>query len=164
MQPTEPPAHDLAYLRGFLEAFAWVNGKTNHGYTFEIDRVEDAGEVEDAVAKRFARDEPSKIALTKLVDWRGEVAATLERWLLRYLRDDPRVGHLEDARKAFSLSHPSFIPDLIAPLVNKIASLSSIQRGFGIDIKTDRFYACESTDMVLVASDSLIFLHFDWCD
>lgn len=40
----------LAELHGFFQAFEWVNGKTNHGYSFDISTA-DAAEINALITR-----------------------------------------------------------------------------------------------------------------
>jgi len=154
----------LAEIRGFFRAFQWVNHKTNHGFRFQISLAPRNSDIQAAVASHFSDENPTHLSITHVDDWRNLLTKTLIRWLLAYLNDGPAMGRLLDEYKSFSLSLPCFYDDMINPLIEQIESLSPIQSAHTITVKTDEFYACDYTDIVLVASDHLVFLHFHWSD
>lgn len=157
-------AETLAEIRGFLRAFEWVNGKTNHGYCFEITLAPLNEDLSAAVAAQFARDQPTRLTISPATNWRELLNSTLSHWLLKYLQDPPVLGRLEDKSRTFSLSTASCQQEMVDPLVDQIESLSPIQSAHTISVETAGFYACESADLVLVAAEHLVFLHFDVCD
>ena len=154
----------LAEIRGFFRAFEWVNGKTNHGYCFEVFLAPKNADIHAAVGSHLAKENPKRLSVTEVDDWREHVSQTLIRWLLMYLNDHPASGCLTDQSNTFSLSMPSCQKQMVDPLIDQIESLSLVQSAHAITIETDGFYACEYTDIVLVATDHHVFLHFDVCD
>lgn len=154
----------LAEIRGFFRAFEWVNHKTNHGYCFEISLAPRTSDIHSAIASHFSTETPTHLMMNPVDDWRDLLSKTLVRWLLAYLTDHPSIGRLTDESKLFSLSSLSFHDDLINPLIQQIESLSPIESAYTINLDTEEFYACEYTDIVLIANDHLAFLHFDVCD
>jgi len=109
----------LAELRGFFTAFEWVNGKTNHGYSFNIGTAPKSSNLEADIESHFAASNPIKLTSTKAVDWRELLSSSLARWLFAYLTDHPAIGRLTDESKTFSLSFPSFRTDMVDLIVGQ---------------------------------------------
>lgn len=157
-------AETLAELRGFFHAFECVNGKTDHGYSFEISVAEPTGDIATDIAAKIVTDTLMSTSLQACDQWRKTLFQTLKRWLLAYLNDRHSIGRLTDASRTFSLSSRSFHKDMIDPIIDQIESIAPVHSAYEITVETEGFYACDYTDLVLVTTGPLVFLHFDVCD
>src|SRR5438552_1693620 len=75
----------LAYgeLRGQLSAFAWANGKCDHNYTFEVEELPQASDIQAALVQHFG-DQVKKVSIAELGDWNRVVRESLHRWLFSF--------------------------------------------------------------------------------
>jgi hypothetical protein len=151
----------LSELRGFLNAFEYINGKTDHGYMFEIWGVRKKTDLDLAIREVFAKWKTSSISKTLVVDWEDLISSALHRWLLAYLKGSP---HLIDRGKQFNLSSDSGCRSVVQHFIEKLTSVSPIREAYTIDVKTEEFYACAHDDILLVCDEVLLFLHFEVCD
>jgi hypothetical protein len=152
----------LAEIRGFFRAFEWVNNKCDNGYCFQLSLAPRNSDIQAAVASHFSDENPTHLSVTHVDDWRELLTKTLIRWLLAYLNDDPVSGRLRlvDEHKNFSLSLPCFYNRMVELLIEQIESLSPIQSAHtirGLD-------AWDYSEIILVASDHLVILHFEVFD
>ena len=154
----------IADLTGFLRAFALVNSKCDNGFTFRVECVDDHSDIESAVARQFAAENASHIAIKQVAYSREFLTEILVRWLLCYLNDPIERDRLQDARQNFCLSHPECHPQLINPILNVIEALVPARTMYTIELTTKHFYACDSNDLVIASDDRMLFLHFSVSD
>ena len=117
-----PGADDpaVAWLQGFLHAFAWFNSKTDHGYTLTLDVLPKPGSAREAIKGHF-RGEWDELTLTPVEDWSAFVRGLLGRWLFQF--SDRSMDHLEDPRESFSLFHDHFRGMLLDELMGRLSGL-----------------------------------------
>lgn len=74
--------YKLGTLNGILTGLSYVNNKANHGYTFEITKIDASKPLEIATEnylKGFYKD--ATVSFSEVIDWRSEINAALHTWL-----------------------------------------------------------------------------------
>lgn len=156
-----------AELNGLLGAFAWVNGKTNHGYTFTFTRLPAAASVADAVRLAVADpDTPTArvgLSLTRLRGWRTPVARTLQQWLFGF-RTDRVGGTLRDPADTFTLSAPWGKRAAVAWVMTVLDRAVTPTAVWRVDVDVDRHYECGWEDLAFETADGVYLLHLGVSD
>lgn len=158
-----PEAGDpaVAWLQGFLHAFAWFNNKTNYGYTLTLDVVPKPGSVREAVESHF-RGELEELTLALVDDWPGFVRELLGRWLFQFA--DPSMDHLDDPRESFSLFHDHFRGVLLDEVTGRLSGVFSQSAVWKVEVRTRGFYECHYEDLAFEEADRVVYLHAGFSD
>jgi hypothetical protein len=151
----------IAWLQGFLRAFAWFNQKADHGYTFSLDVIPKSSSVEEAIERHF-RGEMVRMKLTPVAGWPEVVRGLLARWLFQF--QDPRGDHLEDPRRSFSLSHEAFRPMFWEEVMGRLASAVQPEAVWRVEVQTRGWYECDWDDIAFEERDWVVFLHLGVSD
>jgi hypothetical protein len=151
----------VAWLQGFLHAFAWFNNKTNYGYTFTLDVLPRPTSVREAVEQHFEGDLES-LTLTAVEDWRLHVKDLLARWLFEFR--NPVTDHLKDPRQSFSLFHEHFREMLLTEVLGRFSDAVHPKAVWKVDVRTLGWYECWYEDLAFEESDCVLYLHLGHSD
>ncbi len=158
----------LARLEGFLQAFARLNDKTNHGCTFTVYQLPKGANAQAALAAYF-KAQPSEFRVTRLTDWEREARQVFSRFL--FLFRDPIAGreygdYLVDPHSSFVLmSEPgrqSLLDDLAA--VFHSLAIAAAWRVVPSPNCQDLREWCFQEDLLLELPDRLCLLHLGVSD
>jgi hypothetical protein len=154
-------------LRGLLRAFAWVNAKTNHGYTFEFDRLPAAATVSESVRLFLLEHHEleARVTLKRLRGWRTPVRKGLETWLFSFICDS-HDGKLDDPHQYFSISERSVRRDMIGWVTDMLESAAGPTAAWRVEIEygTRQFYECGWEDFAFESADGVYLLHLGVSD
>ena len=158
-----PEAGDpvVAWLQGFLHAFAWFNHKTNYGYTFTLDVIPKPGSVREAIEGHF-RGELDELTLAPVEDWPGFVRGLLGRWLFQF--SDPSMDHLEDPRESFSLFHDHFRGMLLDEAMGRLSGVVTPTAVWRVEVRTRGWYECHYGDLAFEEPGRVVYLHAGFSD
>jgi hypothetical protein len=169
--------YKLGKISGVLEAFARVNGKTNHGFTFEIEMLESQKSVEHASKDLFEVHYPDvEVELRLLASWKSDVAKCLEGWLFQYQPQFDESGlevrggggsafsSLKDTDSSFDLSRAGARSDLALALCDDIDSIAQVARVYELHISTQSWYEASWSDFVFEGQKANLFLHLGVSD
>lgn len=148
-------------LRGFLAAFALLNDKTDHGYTFEFERLPAATDAVQAVELSF-RGEATKVEATPVDDWPRAVRKIIEKWLFEF--NDVNSRHLVDADCDFELSHDVGRQRMIDWVMARLVAVVQESVVWTVFIDTKGFYECACDDVVFEFGTDRFLLHLGVSD
>lgn len=156
-------SHEIGRLAGQLQAFAYLNNKTNHGYSFELWELSNNKSMEMAIIELPIG--VKNVTLTTLDSWEEFLAQCLEKWLFSFQHKGTRDDNtLQDAKNYFSLSHSSFKEDFILDLLVSIDELIDPIQGSYVNIKVDGWYECAWDDIAIEGKKGNIFIHLGVSD
>jgi hypothetical protein len=153
-------------LRGLLRAFAWINTKTNHGYTFEFDRLPAAATAEESVCLflRSHHELEARVTLKRLRGWRTPVRKSLGRWLFSFMCDDHN-GKLDDPRRTFSITERWVRRDMVEWVTDALEQALTPTASWRVELEYGSgFYECGWEDFAFEASDGVYLLHLGVSD
>ncbi len=149
-------------LRGYLEAFADLNGKTNHGYTFEIDRLSPDGSIVDAI-KLWVRDKAARVTVEPVDDAGRAAKSMFERWLFEF--QDPHGPRLDDTNSDFEVSNDRGRERIIDRLLERIAAATCATSVWIVHVRTESsFYACAWDELAFEGPKGRFILHLSVSD
>jgi hypothetical protein len=148
-------------VRGFLEAFARLNDRTNFACTFTFEALPDSGSLEGSLRASFG-DVLVDCRATPVRDWRAEVRAVLDRWLFQYR--NPGEEHLPDPGNSFYLSDGHARGELIDWVTDAIGRAARPTAAWRVDVVTECFYECTWDDLVFESADRSYLLHLGASD
>ena len=165
----------LGRLAGVLEAFSWINNKTNHNYSFEIERLSNENNCLQAFEKYIFEYYPEAIiTLEKLSIDNKLVHSIIENWLFSYQKspnlDENFIGlgsgscYLDDKYNAFYLTEDSYKKDLIEDFLSELISLIEGNTLYKVHIKTSTWYEAAWDDFIFEGKKDRIFLHLGVSD
>ncbi len=148
-------------LRGFLEAFARFNDKTNHVYSFNFFTLPHAESVAESVKAWFGGNE-IEVTATAVEDWQAIVRGLFGRWLFQF--QDLRSDHLADPRRSFSLSDDSGRNAILDWLIATLDKAVRPTMVWSIAVVTTWFYECAWDDLVFDSPEERFLLHLGVSD
>jgi uncharacterized protein (TIGR02996 family) len=151
----------ITELRGFLNAFSWTNGKTNHQYSFEVFLLAKRGSVVQTITPVIWANRLISVTLEPLNDWQTELSVAFPNWLCLYLTD---LDHLLDPSQHFSLSRADSRTALGQQVVQMVANLIRPTAAFQVQVESAGFYECAFADYALEAPDRVLFIHLGVSD
>lgn len=167
--------YELGRLSGILEAFAMINTKCNHTYSFEIVNLHVASASQFAFQQYFLDIYPEaqiRFEASPLVD--STVYDSLKKWLFSYQKvaeiDEQMISsgsdlcYLDDPYQAFILSDIETQQSFIENFVEALSSLLMIQKVYQVHVKTDSWYECAWDDFIFEGQDGSVFLHLGVSD
>lgn len=166
----------ISRLNGILEAFSYVNGKTNHCYSFEITILEKNNSIEATVEKYITKIYPDAlISFEPLDNLQSELTQVLENWLFSYQPQSDNHGnilhgcgspfaYLKDIDESFSMSDNDFRKDFIKNFIQSLNDATRINNAFKVQIDTDEWYECAWDDFALEGENAILFLHLGVSD
>lgn len=161
---------ELGRLSGILDAFALINTKCNHGYSFEITHLKTNCESQRAFQDYFLEIYPdAQMTFEELTVTDLKVRDALRTWLFSYQKaddvDESLIGtgspdcYLEDQYQAFVLTErdaqQSFVDDFLA----KLNALLVTQKVYQVHVCTHSWYECAWDDFILEGQEGSVFLH-----
>lgn len=153
------PASAMSELRGYLHAFALFNDKSDHQFSFFIEVLPHADDVDKAIRKSFGA-ELEWVRVQPIQDWEQEVIRVLTSWLFHF--QEPYAAPFMDKRKKFSLANAEgrepalkFIMDRLRPI---------IECAFRVQLQTKGWYECQWDDIVLQGESERYLLHLGVSD
>lgn len=150
----------VAWLQGFLHAFAWFNHKTNYGYTFTLDVLPKPATVRQAIEAHF--EDLKDLRLTPVEDWPAFLRGFWGRWLFQF--GDPTMDHLTDSRRSFSLFHDDFRGRMVDELMGRLAGAVRPSAVWAARVETRGWYECEYEDVAFEEPDRVLYLHAGFSD
>lgn len=132
-------------LRGFLEAFARLNDKTNHGCTFTFDRLPEARTVSKAIELLF-RGEATRVTVTPIENWPQALRAIFKLWLFQF--QVTGMAHLVDRNKSFALSYDQGRGQIIDWVMERLDRIVQPAAVWKVEVETKSFYECGVDDIV----------------
>lgn len=166
---------ELGRLSGILEAFAIMNSKSNHNYSFEIVNLNTVNNSQIAFRKYFFEYYPeADIQFEKLplVDFR--VYEAIKKWLFSYQKspfiNEDWMGswsdlcYLEDKYQAFTLTREDGLDYFLKNFIEQLISLIGVRNIYKVNVSTDSWYECEWDDFIFEGLDGSIFLHLGVSD
>ena len=162
-------SYELGRLNGIFEGLAYVNNKVNSGFSFQIVGFQNDKEIETATAEFLRRNDPTASStLTIIESWQEYLTQLIDKWLFSYQPRSRNDGftddYLHDLEDSFSMSQDSFRAAFIAKLIDSLADLLDVKRGFTVRVSTDSWYACQWNDVVLEGTRANVFIHFGVSD
>jgi hypothetical protein len=154
---------EIAYgeLRGFLEAFARLNDKADHSYTFTFDWLPKPQDIGSAI-KAWFDGQATKVATTLIEEWSPEVRNIFRRWLFQY--QVSTKDHLVDPNNTFSLSHDSGREALLDHVMMAIGRVVQPLSVWKVNVETIGFYECAWEDIAFEGADFSYLLHLGVSD
>ncbi len=151
----------LGRLQGFLDAFARLNDKTDHSYSFEYHRLPQAATATDAVKAVFGADLKS-LEVTPLIDWPQAARRVLRKWLFEFqcVRDD----HLVDKYEAFLLSDEVGRVELLDDVLKMLIAVGHPTAVWQLNVETKRWYEGAWDDIVFETANGTYLLHLGVSD
>ncbi|WP_111861512.1 hypothetical protein [Acinetobacter sp. CFCC 10889] len=166
---------ELGRLSGVLAAFALINTKCNHGYTFEIVNLHTNFESKNAFQHYFLEMySDAKITFEELSLTDLKVRDALKTWLFSYQKaddaDESLVGlgssdcYLDDKYEAFVLNERDAQQSFLENFLVELKSLLVVQKVYQVFVKTNSWYECAWDDFIFEGKDGSIFLHLGVSD
>lgn len=162
---------EIIQLNSFLRAFTWINSKSNHGYTFEIQKFPSVLKPEEAVnfyvsSFQYGKEVPKIVIHNYGSNWKDLLVKNLNKWLFEFQIDTFNDGRvLYDKFNDFSLSHESFRNNMIAELIQQFESIDSFISSFEIELVFENeFYECDYNDLLLLGTHCSLYIHFGVSD
>lgn len=146
----------IGQIQGFLQAFAIVNGKVNHGYYFTFEHLVGYRTIEEF--QDSYKDDPH-FTVQLLTDWQPELCTTLLRWLLEFLNSSDDV--LTDKKHAFSISGDMGRQEITDEFLAKITSLGEPDAVWKIDWS---YWECYAEGFIFSINGELYRLALSWSD
>jgi len=158
----------LARLEGFLNAFEWLNSKTDHNCTFTVENVTKAADVPSALAAHF-KLKPSDFQVEPLINIEADLRDVFARFL--FLFREPAEGHefgryLVDPRRSFNLVRDDGRDSLLDYLIGVVRDLGTTAAWrvvASLECGALREW-CFQDDVVIELPDRLCLLHFGVSD
>jgi hypothetical protein len=170
-------SYEIGRLSGILEAMSAINGKTNHGFTFEIVALESDESIETKTENFLKESYPDALIMfDNLQSWREDLSKIIEKWLFHYQPHKDINGntiqggygsgaaYLQDVYESFSMSSESFRADFLAEIIDSIEVLLNVRRALSVSLNTKSWYECDWDDVVLEGSKGNIFIHLGVSD
>lgn len=163
--------YKLGKLNGILTGLSYVNNKANHGYTFEIIKIDASKPLEIATEtylKGFYKD--ATVSFSEVIDWRSEINAALHTWLFSYLLPTTQGGcgsafaSLKDVDNTFSMSIKSFRDEFIKQMSDQLDALVEVKRVLAVSLITDEWYEMEWVDFAIEGKKGVVFIHLGVSD
>ena len=152
----------LARLQGFLCAFEEINLRSDHIYTFTIDRLERRATLEETLGAYVGGIKT--VALQPIDSWRDDLIPVVERWLFAF-QIDTTTGAAEQTRPGSSaLRDPRRRAELAAALLEEVAQTIAPVQVWSVQFEVDGFYECEWNDTAFEAEDAIYVLHLGVSD
>jgi hypothetical protein len=151
----------VAWLQGFLHAFAWFNNKTNHGYTFTLVTVPKPLSVRQALERHFG-GELDGLVLAPVEDWTGFVRELMGRWLFQF--SDPSSDHLQDPRESFSLFHDHFRGMVLDEVMARLTAVINPSAVWKVEVRLRGWYECYYDDLAFEEQERVLYLHAGFSD
>src|SRR5262245_37218435 len=152
----------VAWLQGFLHAFAWFNNNTDHGYTFTLDVLPKPSSLRDAVVHHFAGD-VERLELTPVPEWSGAVREVLTEWLFAFRApaDTPTEEYfrLQDPHRSFSLSDEGFRDMLLNEVLGRFETVVRPTEVWKVQVDTRQWYECYYNDLAFEEDGRVLYLH-----
>ncbi len=165
----------LGKLAGVLEAFSWINTKTNHSYSFELEKLPDEADCAQSFEKYIFQYYPEASFTLEPFNIDDElVYSTIKNWIFSYQKS-PNInespigcGHescyLDDKYRAFSLTHESFKIDFLKNFLDELLTLVEVHAIYKVHLKTDTWYEGAWDDFIFEGKKGRIFLHLGVSD
>ncbi len=141
----------LGELRGMLAAFAWANGKVNHGYTFSIEPLPARGDVLESLNAHLGHW-VDRIALDPLDEWRQPVDHALSRWLFQF-------EELIEPRFSSSMADRDNQGEIVARMMELFEAGVHPLQVWRVHVESTRFYECAWDDFAILGGSGSFFLH-----
>jgi len=165
----------LGKIAGVLDAFSWINTKTNHSYCFEIEKLPDEDNCLRAFEKYIFEYYPEAIVRLEQLSIDDElVHSTIRNWLFGYQKspniDEDFIGlgsescYLDDKYKAFSLTDESYKKDFLEGFLSELIALIQANTIYKVHIKTNTWYEAAWDDFIFEGKKGRIFLHLGVSD
>lgn len=159
----------IGYLSGILKAFEWVNGKSNHGYSFTIEPLNGDESLEKLIENDLKTwDETTIVTATPLNNWREEFSKVLQSWLFSYVCIDENSFEdcLVESRKnaSFTLFHQGFRDDFVSEFCDELEQLLKVSQALKIDVNMEKFYECAWHDFAFRGKNGSVFIHLGVSD
>jgi hypothetical protein len=166
--------YGIGKINGIFEAMSFVNGKRNHGYTFEIVVLEKDKSIEvetEELLKESYAD--ALITFSSIQSWREELSRIFKKWFFSYqpYRDthgniiqENSGDYLQDVFHSFALSDESFRDYFINEITDLIEATLTVQSGLSVSLNTKNWYECDWDDVVLEGMNGNVFIHLGVSD
>ena len=163
---------ELNYIQGFLDAFAWINHKTNHGYSFQITLIEKNAPIEEVIETYITNLYTTKEEIVKYnylhvkTSWKKELEKNLIKWLFQFQSDQFGGNHfLKDQSYQFSLSKKSFVQIMLKEFIKNFESIGVDFQPYNVQIDFENgLYEVEYNDLLLLSKRKSILLHLGQSD
>ena len=143
---------------------AWINHKTNHGYSFTVDDLPAGNDPRSVITEALtARSIAfSDLKLDRVDSWKPAMQETMLRWLLQF--KDPGMHHLQDPKQSFSLFFDEFHEMFLRDPIRWLEKLVEGCELWKFEIKPTSFYECWWDDFLFYSPESALWLHFGVAD
>ncbi|NEO87981.1 MAG: hypothetical protein F6J87_27540 [Spirulina sp. SIO3F2] len=154
-------------LKGFFRAFAAINCKTNHDYHFEIELLPSFSTTQDILD--YWDKFPTSLFEEKDA-WQAVLTKHLNQWLFEFQFYDVRqkgelVQEKLDKHNNFSLSMDIYKEALVEEVIEDFYKLGEFKSCYTIHFGNNQpFYDVNSDDLLLLAQDCSVFVHFGVSD
>lgn len=159
--------YKLGYLSGILKGFEWVNGKSNHGYTFTIEPLVGDESLEKLVENDLKQwDENAIVTATPIENWRKEFSQKLHNWLFSYICVDKNYEDclIETKSSSFTLFNADFRAYFINEFCDELEQLLEISQAVKINVQTTKFYEACWYDFAFRGKTGSILIHLGVSD
>ncbi len=148
----------IGELRGLLAAFAWVNGKPDHGYTFALEELPSGADVHESLARYFG-EHASKVPAVEVRGWREAIGAALHRWLFEY-------GDLvrPQSKSTCTMMDHQSQREMVDTILHKIEVGLQPFAVWRVEIQPVGFYECDWTDFAIRTVAASYLLHLGVSD
>lgn len=146
----------LGQLRGMLTAFAWANGKCNHGYNFKVEKLPPGTDIHESLLLYFGEN-AIRITEAELPEWREPIRQASQRWLFQISDSIDRRIHSNFADE--DCQHEILDELLAAITVGLQPSLA-----WRVQIEPKGFYECAWDDFAFSGVAGEFFLHLGVSD
>ncbi|KRU22425.1 MAG: hypothetical protein L0G41_03020 [Psychrobacter sp.] len=161
--------YKIGKLNGILEAFQWVNSKTNYGYDFTIEILSGNDDLKKLATDHLKHLYPNATVHSKPIEnWRDEFSKKLQEWLFEYIQIDidPLNSHnkLQHINSGFTLfdikSREHFINNFCDDLEDALGVVEVIS----VNIETDEWYEAYWHDFAFKGKNGAVFIHLGVSD
>ncbi|MEX1231848.1 MAG: hypothetical protein WEB58_16505 [Planctomycetaceae bacterium] len=169
MASTEAVDPAIAWLQGFLHAFAWFNNKSNCGFTFTLDLIPKPTPLQQAIETYFKQKSIEtgfegnlkfEFTLSPVAEWQDVVRELYSRWWFQF--SDPSSDHLHDPKGSFSLFIDYFRGMILDEMMVRMSKAFSPVAVWKVEMQGDG--NCCSESLALEEQERILFLNVAWFD
>jgi hypothetical protein len=152
-QPMTGWDHEVSFLEGVLQAFAYVNEKQGYSFQFTVSSV-DGTDLEDLLTQLYG----TSYSTRKLSDPLRELSEALDKWLFRFLTG--AGSKLDDATNAFHLSDANSRSCFALGLAQNLLTGASPKTAFQVLATFEEDDETEWLEFAFVGKSKILLIHF----
>lgn len=170
-------SYQLGQIDGQLIAFALLNSKLNHEFTYELTPLPAGTSAEQAVQQCLsAYYEHASFEYLPLPNWHAELSQQLHEWLFSFqpqlnAAEQQQWGgcgsafaYLKDVDHSFTLYDADARATLVNQLCQDIDNAIQIKQLISVKMQSQAWYEASWCDFILEGEHATLFLHFGVSD